>query len=187
MDQDGDYVVAWSDTRHNDTSFIYLQQVDKSGEKVGDNYRATSVNNHISDGQIRAIQVHPDVRLLRDTIYLAWVNYNQDIHYRQSIFANIQKWRVPATGLKQYFGTAIETTIYPNPSAGMVTLILDHKYSGPVELKVFNANGTMVRHESRSWPGPEITLDLTEVPAGMYYINLTGDSFHSSKPLVIVK
>jgi hypothetical protein len=187
MDQDGDFITAWEDTRHNDTSFIYMQQVDHMGVKIGDNYRATSINNHMSNGQIRANQVHPDVRLLRDTIYLAWVNYNMDIHYRSCIYASIQKWRVPVTGLKKLYDTSVQTTLFPNPSAGIVTLIMDHEYTGPVELKVYNASGTLVRRDSRTWSGPEISLDLSEEPAGLYYINLTGDSFHSSKPLVIVK
>jgi hypothetical protein len=187
MDQDGDFVVAWEDTRHNDTSFIYMQQVDRMGVKIGDNYRATSVNNHISDGQIRATQVHPDVRILRDTIYLAWVNYNQDIHYRSSIYASIQKWRVPATGINQHLGAPIETTIYPNPSAGIITLSMDHVYSGQLELKVYNSTGALVKRESRPWSDAEITVDLSEVPAGLYYISIQGDSFHSIKPLLIVK
>jgi hypothetical protein len=164
-----------------------MQQVDHMGVKIGDNYRATSINNHMSNGQIRANQVHPDVRLLRDTIYLAWVNYNMDIHYRSCIYASIQKWRAPATGLKKLYDTSVQTTLFPNPSAGIVTLIMDHEYTGPVELKVYNASGTLVRRDSRTWSGPEISLDLSEEPAGLYYINLTGDSFHSSKPLVIVK
>jgi len=187
MDQDGDFVVAWEDTRHNDTSFIYMQQVDHMGVKVGDNYRATSVNNHISDGQIRATQVHPDVHLLRDTIYLAWVNYNQDIHYRQCIYANIQKWRVPVTGLKKHYDSSVQTTVFPNPSTGMVTLIMEYAYSGPVELKVYSANGVLVRREFKTWSDQEVNLDLSGVPAGIYYINLIGDTFHSTKPLVIIK
>ena len=187
IDLDGNYIVAWEDTRHNDTSFIYLQQVDHTGEKVGDNYRATTVNNHVSEGQSRASQVHPEVCLLRDTIYLAWANYNADIHYRTSIYASIQKWRVPATGIGQVLDVSAETSIYPNPSTGIITLTLDREYSGHVELNVFSTTGALVRRESRSWSGPSFKMDLSGFPAGLYYINVKGDSFHSSNPLVIVK
>ena len=188
MDLDGKYIVAWRDTRSNDTAFIYLQQMDNQGGKVGDVYRATSINNKsLSGSQSSLNQLHPSVRILRDTIYLAWENFNQDINYRQVIYANIQKWRLPATGWDSRINAHVETMIYPNPSAGMVKLITDPAYYGHMELNVYNTAGTLVRQESRSFSGPEITLDLSDVPAGVYYINLRGDSFYSSKPLIILK
>ncbi|MCK4854665.1 MAG: T9SS type A sorting domain-containing protein [Bacteroidales bacterium] len=188
MDLDGKFVIAWRDDRSNDTSFIYIQQMDNKGEKVGDNYRATSINNNfVPESLSWPVQSTPDVHILRDTIYLAWVNYNDNIFYRSKIYANIQKWMPDVTGLVHRINKHVETTIYPNLSAGIFSLIMDHEYSGRLELEVFNATGALVKREIRSWSGPEATIDLSEVPQGLYYLNIKGDSFITTRPLIIIK
>lgn len=187
MDVDGKIVIAWPDTRGTDTSFIYLQQLDKLGVPVGGNYRATTINNDIQPGTSLPKQIDPSVKILRDTIYLAWANYNQDVSNRQDIFANIQKWMPDYTGLDQQINTAVQTTVYPNPSAGIFSLIMDREYSGRLELEVYNATGSLVKRETRPWSGAETTIDISGVPVGMYYINIKGDSFTSTTPLIIIK
>ena len=152
---------------------------------VGGNYRATTINNDIQPGTSLPKQIDPSVKILRDTIYLAWANYNQDVSNRQDIFANIQKWIPDYTGLDQQINTAVQTTVYPNPSAGIFSLIMDREYSGRLELEVYNATGSLVKRETRPWSGAETTIDISGVPVGMNYINIKGDSFTST--LIIIK
>ena len=187
MDVDGKFVIAWTDNRGNDTSFIYLQQMDNQGERIGSNYRATSINNHIQPGIPLPAQVQPCVQILRDTIYLAWANYNQDVSTRVNIFANIQKWMPDITGIDKQVLIPVETNVYPNPSAGIFTLKLGHDYSGQLELEVYNASGALVKREIRSWSGRVATIDLSAAPEGMYYLNIKCDSFKSTTPLIIIK
>jgi len=187
MDVDGKFVIAWPDNRGNDTTFIYLQQMDNQGERVGGNYRATSINNNTQPGISLPAQVHPCVHILRDTIYLAWANKNQDVSNRVNIFANIQKWMPDVTGIDQQVLIPVETNVYPNPSAGIFTLNIEHDYSGQLELEVYNASGALVKRELRSWSGRETTIDLSAAPEGMYYLNIKGDSFKSTTPLIIIK
>ena len=187
MDVDGKFVIAWPDNRGNDTTFIYLQQLDNQGERVGGNYRATSINNNTQPGISLPAQVHPCVHILRDTIYLAWANYNQDVSNRVNIFANIQTWMPDVTGIDPQVLIPVETNVYPNPSAGIFTLNIDHDYYGQLELEVYNASGVLVKREIRSWSGQEESIDLSAVPEGMYYLNIKGDSFKSTTPLIIIK
>jgi len=187
MDVDGKFVIAWADFRTNDTSFIYLQQMDNKGERVGGNYRATSVNNHIQGTIPMPEQISPSVKILRDTIYLTWMNYNQNLHIRQTIYANMLNWMPDITGIDQQVLIPVETNVYPNPSAGIFSLKMDHEYSGRLELEVFNAAGALVKRELRSWSGRETTIDLSAVPEGMYYLNIKGDSFKSTTKLIIIK
>ena len=187
MDVDGKFVIAWADFRTNDTSFIYLQQMDNKGERVGGNYRATSINNHIQGTIPMPEQISPSVKILRDTIYLAWMNYNQNLHIRQTIYANILNWMPDITGIDQQVYNPVKTKIYPNPSAGIFTLNIDHDYYGQLELEVYNASGVLVKREIKSWSEREETIDLSAAPEGMYYLNIKGDSFKSTTPLIIIK
>ncbi|MEN8227585.1 MAG: T9SS type A sorting domain-containing protein [Bacteroidota bacterium] len=187
MDLDGKFVVAWSDTRVIDTSYIYVQQVDHTGERVGGNYRATSINNEIESVSSLPLQVEPCVQILRDTIFLTWVNYNQDLHYRHSIFANIQKWVPDVTGLDHQIYSPVNSTIYPNPTTGLFSLMMDHEYSGRLEMEVFNTAGVLVKRVTRSGSGMEETIDLSDLPMGTYYLSVKGVDFISTTPLVIIK
>ncbi|MCP4314113.1 MAG: T9SS type A sorting domain-containing protein [Bacteroidetes bacterium] len=188
MDVDGKFVVAWSDNRNSDTSYIYLQQVDNQGELVGSNYRATTINNDITGPTNLPSQIDPSVKILHDTIYLSWVNYNQVVSNRSNIFSNIQKWMVPdVTGFHQQINTQEGAAIYPNPSGGIFSIIVDRSYSGRVELEVFNAAGALVKREIRHFPGKEAAIDLSEASEGLYYINIKGTSFNITTPLIIIK
>ena len=91
------------------------------------------------------------------------------------------------TGIDQQVLIPIKTNVYPNPSAGIFTLNIDHDYSGQLELEVYNASGALVKREIRSWSGQEETIDLSAVPEGMYYLKIKGDSFKSTTQLIIIK
>ena len=133
-------------------------------------------------------QIDPSVKILHDTIYLSWVNYNQEVSNRSNIFANIQKWMVPdVTGFYQQINTQEGPTIYPNPSGGSFSIIVDRAYSGRLELEVYNATGALVKREIRHCPGKEAAIDLSEASEGLYYINIKGTSFNITTPLIIIK
>ncbi len=188
MDVDGKFVVAWSDKRNNDTSYIYLQQMDNLGERVGSNYRATTINDDIAGPTSLPSQIDPSVKILHDTIYLSWVNYNQEVSNRSNIFANIQKWMIPdVTGFDQQINTQEGPIIYPNPSGGIFSIIVDRTYSGRLELEVFNATGALVKREIRHYPGKEAAIDLSEASEGLYYIHIKGTSFNITTALIIIK
>ena len=188
MDVDGKFVVAWPDTRGTDTSYIYMQQIDKLGVPVGGNFRATSINNNIQSDANFHKQIDPSVKILRDTIYLAWANYNLDISNRQDIFVNIQKWMVPdVTGFGPQIVNAVETSIYPNPSSGLFSLKIDHEYSGLIEWEVFALTGELVRKETMIWSGHEASIDLLDISEGIYYLKINAGSFNTTQPLIIIR
>ncbi len=189
MDEDGKYVIVWPDTRSSDTTFIYMQQMNDSGEPVGGNYRATSINNDILPGALSLpVQINPVVRILRDTIYLAWANFNGDVSIRQNIFANIQKWKIPdlsGNEIVRHMPAGIRC--YPNPSTGTFRLSLDQKYTGQLEWEVYNSTGTIVRRNPGNGSGLNAIVDLSQAPVGMYHIKIMGDTFTSTLPLIIIR
>ena len=155
---------------------------------VGGNFRATSINNNIQSDANFHKQIDPSVKILRDTIYLSWANYNLDISNRQDIFANIQKWMVPdVTGFGPQIVSTDETSIYPNPSRGLFSLKIDHEYSGLIEWEVFALTGELVRKETMIWSGHEASIDLLDIPEGIYYLKINAGSFNTTQPLIIIR
>jgi len=189
MDADGNFVLAWPDSRRSDTTFIYMQQVDALGVPVGGNFRATTINNQTSPGMSSLPhQDHPNVRLLRDTIYLTWSNYNEDIHYRDIIVANIQKWQIPdVTGLPGTTNSAESISVYPNPSPGSFTLQLSPEIMGDFELSLYNSAGGLVHQSALIMDGHSIRIDLPDMQEGIYYLKVRGGSYQIATPLIIKK
>jgi hypothetical protein len=67
--------------------------------------------------------------------------------------------------------TLMQTTVYPNPSQGLVTIANSEDVSG--DLTVLNATGEKVL--STQLTGLETILDLTDQPKGLYLIQMNTD------------
>jgi hypothetical protein len=75
--------------------------------------------------------------------------------------------------------------IFPNPTSGNISLYLSNLGSGskPVNLKITNANGEIMLEKSISHQNL-INLPLDKLPAGMYIVNVSTDSYSVSKKLL---
>jgi|GEM_PF-760725 len=71
-----------------------------------------------------------------------------------------------------------DMSVYPNPTAGQVTVSLSSGTAGTVE--VLDASGSVVR--AFAYGSPQFTVDLSELAAGFYYIRL-----HSATGGIVVK
>ena len=186
MDIDGNLVVAWQDYRDDDTTFIYMQEVDSQGSTVGPNFRATTVNNNLDGSSILPSQVGPAVRILRDTIYLAWENLNVDSSNNKVIYANIQEWMIPdVTGLKQSGKLHNKAGIYPNPSQGSFSLQFSDVIIGGLELEIYNSAGLLTDKETIEASGNIIQVVLPDIREGIYFLKIHGESIDSTLPLMI--
>ena len=64
--------------------------------------------------------------------------------------------------------------LYPNPTAGPLDLLLDFPSGEQVQLDVVNIQGRIVRKDRMTSSGTEVqTLDLSELPAGLYMVRIT--------------
>lgn len=77
--------------------------------------------------------------------------------------------------------------IYPNPSTGVVKLLMPERTEGEVTMKVCDNSGIEVAAESviALSDNPVITVDLSHLPAGVYHVQLcTGGSNYTSKLVI---
>lgn len=81
---------------------------------------------------------------------------------------------------------AINARLYPNPSAGNVTITGDFKL-GSYIVKVIDMTGSTVKIIPIEIAGANINLDLSGVSVGQYYIKLIGNNSNYSTKVTIIK
>jgi len=80
---------------------------------------------------------------------------------------------------------ALDVRLYPNPSHGMVTLLLDKKYKGSYAIEIVDMQGhRILTDEINANPG-SVTLDLSSLHSGLYFIRITGDGFTVNRKIVL--
>lgn len=78
--------------------------------------------------------------------------------------------------------------IYPNPSAGKFTVKLDAQLGTQVEVKIMDALGhVVITAGSEAFVNGEAQMDLSNVTAGVYMVQLTTEFGTTSKRVVISK
>lgn len=79
-----------------------------------------------------------------------------------------------------------KVSIYPNPSTGKFTVELSNLSSTNVSIKVYNYAGSVVT-EYKDSQSTSYQIDLSELAAGIYFVNVTIDNKSVSKKIVISK
>lgn len=88
-----------------------------------------------------------------------------------------------AVGLNSINST-LEFSIYPNPSSGKFTVLLDHSMNDLIEFKLYNINGQAIHFDYRR-SGSQHLLDIKDAKNGIYFIELIENEKSSLKKLII--
>jgi hypothetical protein len=107
--------------------------------------------------------------------------------YDNSIDSTLNKLKNYVDSVKQYFGSnklpngnsfngiannsglnAIKVLFYPNPASTQVNVLFDRIINTPVNISIYNSNGTLIRTLSDTPSGRLITLDISGLSTGLY-------------------
>jgi ASPIC and UnbV/FG-GAP-like repeat/Secretion system C-terminal sorting domain/Ig-like domain CHU_C associated len=89
------------------------------------------------------------------------------------------------TGEQQPFG---RVELAPNPSSGLFVLELETLESGPASVSVTDLSGQLVfgeKFEAMAHVAQRRNIDLTKLPAGMYFLKVTSDGRSGYAKLVV--
>ena len=80
-----------------------------------------------------------------------------------------------------------ELGLYPNPNNGQFTLVMDLMPKASKQLiRIFNMNGELLRSEEIKGGGNiKVSIDMGDVPAGMYYVQVISDGALATKKVII--
>lgn len=91
------------------------------------------------------------------------------------------------TGINEDLAAAQSVNVYPNPTSGMIHIHTEILPGGTLNLVVTNTLGRVIAQTNAVPDYHDISIDLSAQPAGMYFLNVTGSNFKTTKQLILVK
>lgn len=101
MQDDGKSVVVWSpygyDYTNNRTAmFLYMQFLDENNNRIGEPFQPVKVNTASYNLGYEIAEQYPFVRLVNDTVWLLWSNYNEEFSSSYGkLYMNVQRLTEP--------------------------------------------------------------------------------------------
>ena len=84
-------------------------------------------------------------------------------------------------------GSVVPIQIFPNPASSSLYIRFDGNVNEPVNIRIYNANGILIRTEKRTTINRMITIDLTGLSSGLYLLSIETKGQSVTKKLSIVK
>jgi len=103
--------------------------------------------------------------------------------------ADIQKIYSPITRVNDLAALSLNTTLYPNPSNGLVNVVFDVKKLGVVQLMIYNNTGAMVKginHFATAGQN-KVNFDVNSWVPGIYFVRIVTGSTSEALRLVVTK
>lgn len=173
FDLDGDLIVTWRDRRNGmDGSYAADSEIwgavrSADSTNFSANFRLSDTNAPFDSALTSGGNDFMSVKLVNDTIYSAWGDTRSG-----SVSIWFKKISIDGTivSIKQVSSTEpIEVDIYPNPSISSITI------NGDELLKVvaLNEKGEVVSSQESLMTSNEISISLSHLPDGIYYLQIT--------------
>jgi len=185
VDDGGNFVITWMDSRNGDYGDIYAQRYSSDGSALGTNFRVTNTSLEK--------QYDSDVKLWNNRIYNTWTDHRAGIT-KSDIWANVLDWNNPV-GIDKNELILIPQEFrllqnYPNPFNPETKIRYTVPQFSKVVIKVFDILGREIEtlvNEEKPVGTYEITWYAENLPSGIYFYRLQADSFVETKKMVLLR
>jgi len=151
MQDDGKSVVVWSPYGYDITNnrvvmFLHMQFLDENGSRIGEPFRPVQVNTASYDKGYDIAEQYPFVRLVNDTAWLLWSNYNEEF---SAVYAkpymNIQRLTEPVvSGISTITRPELNHWLMCNRASGELMLTVETYANCSATLEVIDMLGRPV-------------------------------------------
>ena len=102
-----------------------------------------------------------------------WIKDSKNDHYYSSL----------VTGINDV-GGPVSYKLYPNPTSGNFNLSFEEE-AGPLTIVLLNTNGQIIYREQFRTSSGFYSINLPQLPKGMYLVKVQGDGFVKTEKLVV--
>jgi len=120
-----------------------------------------------------------------DVIYASQV-INEGLFAHNGI-SMVERVEFKTSAVGRIMNENIDLSIYPNPSSGIIDVVIKAEQYITGELVIYNINGQIVsdfefeHHSLRS----DFDIDLSDMVTGIYYLRLTSDNFTKTEKIIL--
>ncbi|MDB5234875.1 MAG: hypothetical protein JWR44_1868 [Hymenobacter sp.] len=102
----------------------------------------------------------------------------------------VRRWGAMPTASLAAAGSPSNLVLWPNPSAGPMQLRYDLPVAGPVQVVLLDGTGRIVRQlvdATHPKGAHEVSCDLSDLPAGYYFLRLNSGTNYQAKPILLTR
>jgi hypothetical protein len=91
------------------------------------------------------------------------------------------------TSIIEINGDVKDFNIYPNPSSGIINVLVELSHTVPVQLEVYTITGQQLHVAPQQTLSNVYQIDLSDQPSGVYLIKLTAGDYSLTRRITLVK
>jgi M6 family metalloprotease-like protein len=117
---------------------------------------------------------------------------NTTYHYRIKAvnsngiaYGNDRTFSTATVGVENFEYQQLNVEIYPNPNNGVFTISLKNALIEKANLVIYNYTGQQVSLSEVHFTSINVTVDLNNLPAGLYYIELVSNNMRYTGKMII--
>jgi hypothetical protein len=81
----------------------------------------------------------------------------------------------------------LQVEIFPNPASSRVYFRFDRIVNEPVNIRIFNSNGMLIRTETKTSSERKMALDITSLQSGLYLLSFETKGLVTTKKLSVIR
>ncbi|HXU27077.1 MAG TPA: T9SS type A sorting domain-containing protein, partial [Bacteroidia bacterium] len=90
-------------------------------------------------------------------------------------------------GIKQIENGANQVSVYPNPAVNQLNVIANFNRNENIITSIYAINGSLVSQKENRYMGEPLTMDVSGLDAGIYFLKISTPEYTSTKKIIISK
>ncbi|WP_428742545.1 T9SS type A sorting domain-containing protein [Tenacibaculum sp.] len=171
---------SWTVTVDDDYGAEVLAQIGLKGDNPN------AINSIVTIVQLNTITGLTEVVLANETDYQDYIDANPD---NFSSPATLEEVQAMVNTVNALLGNKVfenfSFNMYPNPASSMIYLTFSKSDSSSANINIYNTIGQSVLVIKKEIRNNKVSLDVSSLPSGTYFLNINNETQVISKKLVI--
>ncbi len=90
-------------------------------------------------------------------------------------------------GIQQVENSGGQISIYPNPATNQISVAANFVHNENITTSIYAINGNLVSQAEIKYTGESLTLDISDLDAGVYFLKISTKEYTTTKKFIISK
>jgi hypothetical protein len=89
--------------------------------------------------------------------------------------------------IQQIENSKYQLSVYPNPATNKITIVANFIRDENIATSIYSINGSLVLQTENKYAGEPVTMDISTLEAGVYFVKISTKNYTSTKKIIISK